>query len=346
VTIATKRIVHCSSSRAAAWVLGLLVLTAALGFSRNVLAQGDRGPAIPGAAAKADTGAKVDTAAKAQPEVKTETAAIDRGLRVFTCGNSFHAWFVAPILKDMAQGAGIKGHEIVGESKIGGSQAIEHWNVPDAKNQAKAALRDGKVDVLTLACMLQPDDGIDKFAELGFSHNPNFRVSLQEFWIPWDKFEWPFKGDEKSVDPNAATVASLKALHDPYFKAMDERVVAVNAKLGKQVVFVAPVGQAILTLRGKIIAGQVPGIEKQSDLFTDKLGHPQPPLEALVAYVHSAVIYRRSPVGWPLPAVLAKSNKPQWKTDALSRLLQEIAWDAVIHHPLSGVRAETAQSQK
>jgi len=263
---------------------------------------------------------------------------ITAGQRVFTCGNSFHAWFIAPILKDMAESAGIKGHVIVGESKIGGSAAIQHWNVPDDKNEAKAALRAGRVDVLTLACMHHPDDGIDKFAALALANNPNVRVTLQEFWIPWDKFEWPFKGNENDVNFDAATVAALKALHEPYFEEMDAYVAALNARLGKQVVFIAPVGRAVLALREKVIAGKVPGIEKQSELFTDKLGHPQPPLQALVAYVHFAIIYRRTPVGLPLPAIL-KSGNPKWRNDGLNRLLQKIAWDVVTHHPLSGMAA-------
>ena len=276
----------------------------------------------------------------AQPAA--QTAAITNGLHVFTCGHSFHAFFVAPIIKDIADGAGIKGHEILGISKIGGSRAIQHWDVPDDKNEAKKALLAGKADALTLSCMHAPDDGIDKFAALGFSNNPNFRVSLQEFWIPFDKMEWPFKGDQSLVDPNAATGPGLRALHEPYFKSIDERVVAVNARLGKQVVFVAPVGQAIIALREKIIAGQMPGIAKQSELFTDKLGHPQPPLQALVAYVHFAVLYRRTPVGLPLPAILKNAKRPQWN-DQLNRVLQELAWDAVIHHPLSGVTGTVAQ---
>ena len=270
----------------------------------------------------------------------TATEPIVAGQRVFTCGNSFHAWFIAPILKNMADSAGIQGHQIVGESKIGGSPAIAHWNVPDDKNEAKKALRAGKVDVLTLACMLHPDDGIDKFAELALAHNPNVRVTLQEFWIPWDKFEWPFKGNENDVNPDAATSAFLRALHEPYFKEMDAYVAALNARLGKQVVFVAPAGQAVVALREKIIAGKVPAIQKQSELFTDKLGHPQPPMQALVAYVHFAVIYHRSPIGLPLPEILKSS--PKWRNEELNRQLQEIAWDAVIHHPLSGMSATNA----
>ncbi len=307
--------------------LGLLAATAIAAFAHDALGQQKPLPVPSGADAKGS--------AQASPIVK--------GQHVFTCGNSFHAWFVAPILKDMAEGAGIKGHEIVGESKIGGSLAIQHWDVSEDKNLAKAALRAGKVDVLTLACMLEPDHGIDKFAKLGLEHNPNFRISLQEFWIPWDKFEWPFKGNPDSVDFNAATADGLQKLHAPYFKAMDDHVRTLNAGLGKQVVFVAPVGQAVVALREKIIAGQVPGIKTQSDLFTDKLGHPQPPVEALVSFVHFAVIYGRTPVGLPLPAVLARANKPQWD-DKLNRLLQEIAWEAVTHHPLSGVTADTPET--
>jgi hypothetical protein len=36
----------------------------------------------------------------------------------------------------------------------------------------------------------------------------------------------------------------------------------------------------------------------------------------------------------PLPAALKK--KPEWD-DKLNRLLEELAWEAVIHHPISGV---------
>ena len=261
------------------------------------------------------------------------------GQRVFTAGNSFHAWFIAPILQDLANGAGLKGHEMVGVSKIGGSRAIQHWEVSEEKNEAKAALRAGKVDVLTLACMLQPDDGIDKFAELALAHNPDVRVVLQEFWIPWDKFEWPYQGKESDVNFDTATTNKLETLHQPYFKTMNDYVIALNARLGKPVVFIAPVGQTVVALRERIMAGQVPGIEKQSELFTDKLGHPQPPIEALAAYCNFAVIYRRSPVGMPMPAVLAKANDPKWRNEKLNRLLQEIAWDAVTRHPLSGCAA-------
>ena len=174
--------------------------------------------------------------------------------RVFSCGHSFHC-FLPGILADMAKAAGIQGHEQVGLSAIGGSQVIQHWNVPDEKNRAKEALRSGKVDVLTLSPIHLPDEGIEKFAALALAHNPNVRIAVQE------------------------------------------------------------------------------------DLFTDAIGHPKPALQALVAYCHFAGIYRRSPVGMPLPAILAKPGSRS-ENDKLNRLLQELAWDAVTRHPLSGVGAD------
>jgi hypothetical protein len=37
-----------------------------------------------------------------------------------------------------------------------------------------------------------------------------------------------------------------------------------------------------------------------------------------------------------MPAVLAQAKNPDWG-EPLNRLLQELAWDAVRQHPLSGV---------
>ena len=50
-----------------------------------------------------------------------------------------------------------------------------------------------------------------------------------------------------------------------------------------------------------------------------------------------ATIYRRSPIGLPVPEIL-KQAKLGDQEEALNRLLQELAWDAVLQHPLSGLR--------
>jgi hypothetical protein len=260
------------------------------------------------------------------------TGPINTGLRVFTCAHSFHN-FIPKLLPEITATAGIPAPTIVGTSVIGGSQAIQHWNVPDATNEAKKALVAGNVDVLTLSCMAHPDAGIANFAKLAFAHNPNIRVTLQELWIPQDR--WPFdyhqRVNQSPLDFNKSTVDDLKKAFDPYAKEMGDYVSALNASLGKQVVFIVPDGAAAIALREKIIAGTAPGLKIQSDLFGDWWGHPKEPLKLLSGYCHYAVIYRRSPVGLPPPPSAHSLDQ------GLVLLLQQLAWDAVIHEPLSGV---------
>ena len=270
----------------------------------------------------------------AETKVEKPTAPITEGQRVFTCGHSFH-YFSPPIIADMAKGAGIEGHKVVGLSSIGGSQVIQHWNVADDKFKAKESLKSGNVDVLTLSPIHLPDEGIENFAKLALENNPKVRVTVQEFWLPFDIYDTTFKERPAKVDHNAFTGAELRKLHEPYFKSMDEHIRALNKKLGKEVVFIVPVGQAVIALRERIIEGKAPGLKVQNDLFTDTIGHAKPPLQALAAYCHFAVIYRRSPVGLPMPAILKNKNGDE----KMNQLLQELAWEAVTQHPLSGVKA-------
>jgi hypothetical protein len=263
--------------------------------------------------------------------------AITKGQRVFTCGHSFHVW-VPGIVTDLAKKAEIADHTQIGVSSIGGSRVIQHWDIPEEKNKAKEALKTGKVDVLTLSPIFLPDDGIENFTKLALEHNKDIRILVQPIWLRWDIYEPTTKRPDK-VDHNAITAEELRKRHEPYFKSMDEHIQALNKKQGKTVLYIVPAPQAVIALREKIIDGKAPGLKEQEDLFTDPLGHGKPPLQALVAYCNYAVMYRRSPVGLPVPAVL-KQAKLGDQEEKLNRLLQELAWDAVVKHPLSGVRAE------
>jgi uncharacterized membrane protein len=294
----------------------------------------------------------------------TPAEPISRGERTFTVGNSFH-WWLPNILSAMALDAGIKDHTHFGVSAIGSSRIIQHWDLPEDKNPAKKALRNDKLDVLTLSGMYAPDDGVEKFVRLGLEHSPTFRATLQEFWLPNDCFDPTLSRQMRSEknDHNAFSGAELRRQHAPYFRGMDELVRGINEKVGRPVVFVVPSGQAVIRLREKIIAGQVPDFKSQADLFYDDAGHPFEPIQVLAAYCHFAVIYRRSPVGLPVPYLLKGTGNPKYDKEGqgfsswwyarhpdpktsgtvtpedvrLNRLLQELAWDTVIHHPLSGV---------
>jgi hypothetical protein len=266
----------------------------------------------------------------AEPKARTP------GLRVFTAGHSFHVW-VAPLLGEIALSAGIADHQIAGKSSIGGSMVMKHWEVPDEKNTAKEALRTGKVDVLTLSPIWLPDEGIENFSKLAVAHNPGVRVTVQKYWLPNDEYHpvYPLE-TRKKVDHNATAIPALRKAQDQYDRDIDEHVRALNKKLGTDTIVTVPVGQAVVALREKIVNGQCPGIKEQTELFRDNWGHPTQPIMVLAGYCHFAVIYHCSPVGLPRPAILARN--PAWD-DKLNRLLQELAWDAVIQHPMSGVKA-------
>jgi hypothetical protein len=270
-----------------------------------------------------------------RPAPGTEVGPADQGLRVFSAGHSFHM-FVPKMLAELAGAAGIAGHRQAGVSSIGGSYVHQHWDVADEKNSLKAALRAGQVDVLTLSPIYLPDDGIENFVRLGLEHRPDIRVTVQEFWLPFDVFDVNYKKRRPGpVDRSSRTAAELRSINEPYFRSMDDHVRALNQKFGRQVVHVVPVGQAVLALRTRIIGGAAPGLKRQDDLFTDAIGHATPPLQWLTAYCHFAVIYRRSPAGLPCPQALAREAHGE----ALNRLLQALAWEAVKSHPLSGIQA-------
>jgi hypothetical protein len=267
--------------------------------------------------------------------LRAETA--PEGLRILTAGHSFHVWMPG-LLIEATKNAGITSHQQVGLSSIGGSRTIQHWDAQGEKQKIKPVLMEGKTDVLTLSPIFLPDAGIENFVKLGLEYNPKLRITVQEFWMTFDDCSlWGKPLNGKTVDRDSKTMADLHAAHDDYFKSMDDHVRELNAKYakGKPAVFVVPVGQAVMALRDLIIQGKAPGIAKQSDLFTDPIGHPRDHVKAIAAYCHFAVIYGRSPIGLPMPAAIAKLPE----AEKLNTLLQKLAWDAVISHPLSGVKA-------
>jgi hypothetical protein len=264
-------------------------------------------------------------------------ASAPKGQRVFFAAHSL-MWYVPTPLGEMADAAGIKDHKLVGVQSLGASKTLQHWNLPDEKNKAKQALKKGEVDVFVMSPIQFPDAGIDNFVKLGLENNPNMRFVVQISWGGWDIDNQDFpKGAAAKVDRNK-TPEQLKKLNERNIKAAEEQADAVNKKVGKKVLFLAPSAQAAVALRTKIHNKEVPGLTAQGELFRDTISHPAPPLEALNTYVHYAVIYGRTPVGLPMPKLLKNAKKEAWD-DKLNRALQELAWETVVGYPPSGVSA-------
>ena len=241
-----------------------------------------------------------------------KSADAPQGVRVYSSGHSFHV-FVPGILADIAKNAGIADHKNLGVSSIGGSYVHQHWAVEGDKG-AKAVIPREKPDIFTMAPIYLPDEGIENFVKLVADESPKTRVLLQEFWLPYDVYDVNYKKQKPATpERDAMTADYLRTEYGKYFLVMDAYVEELNKKFGKQIVFVTPVGQAVVALREKVIAGEVPGITKQSELFTD-------------------------PIGLPVPGALMNQNMDEETTAKLNKLLQEIAWQVVTAHPLSGVK--------
>lgn len=271
------------------------------------------------------------------PAGKQGAPAPPRGQRVFYASHSL-MWYVPAPLGELAGAAKVKGHKLVGLQMLGASRTLQHWNVPDEKNKAKQALKAGDVDVFVMSPIQFPDEGIDHFVKLGLEKNPGVRFVVQVSWGGWDIDNQDFpKGASNNVDRNK-TPEQLKKLYERNIKAAEGQADAVNKKAGKKVLFLVPSAQAVVTLRTKIYKKELPGLTSQAELFRDPISHPTPPLEAVNAYMHYAVIYGQSPVGLPMPNLLKKVKKEAWD-DTFNRTLQEVAWEAVAGYPYSGVKA-------
>jgi len=297
---------------------------------------------------------------------KASAAPIKAGQKIVMATHSFSVFIgptrsrdpaVAPTpgpLAALAAERGKVGHEMLAVQMLGGSTPMQHWKQgdgDDAKNIAKAALAKGGVDVFTMSGnQIMPEPGVDLFGDYVLQTNPKARILLQNSWSSWDGTgSTPAVGGKgndafKAEDHDRATVADLDkwiaALDAPngYLIRMRAQLTGINQRAGHDMAYVVPAATAVYTLRKEILAGRVPGVARQSDIFRDGIGHPKPPLANLVTYVWYAMIYRESPVD--LQALVDKTDAT---APAREKLLQQIAWNAVVAEPMSGVKGKTVR---
>ena len=258
-----------------------------------------------------------------------EEAKTPAGQRVFYTGHSFHM-FVPPQVEPLVKAANIQGHKLAGTQGIGGSRVIQHWDLADDKNKAKPALISGEVDVFTMAAHLAiPDQGITNFTELGLKHNPNLRLLVQESWYPFDVPKGAAGYITNNTQRDDAKIADLQAAVDDWRKKLEAQADDLNKTHSKRAVFIVPAGDAVVKLRALVAEGKFPGVTKQSDLFTDQIGHAHAHVQALATYCNYAAIYRVSPVGLKVPR--------SGLDEAQHAILQTLAWETVSTYPYAGI---------
>lgn len=246
-----------------------------------------------------------------------------------------------------------RGHEAVAVQMIGGSTPMQHWTQGDgndAANIAKAALRNGGIDVLTLSPNRTiPEQGIDLFGNFVIETNPNARILAQNSWMAWDGKGSTLRSAEadpdrasfSNDDRNQVDIATIDnwltelEAKGGYLEALRGQLAGIDKRAGKEITYVVPSAAAMYTLRKEVIKGNVPGIKQQSELFTDDLGHVTQPGINLVTYVWYATMYRENPMG------LKSLVNPEDPTSAERELLlQKLAWNAVVAEPKSGVAGQ------
>jgi|GEM_PF-392607 len=284
-----------------------------------------------------------------QDKEKAKTTDKTAGQRVFYASHSL-MWDMPPVLAQQVEAYGIKGHTIVGHQRIGISRTILHWNLADAKNQAKKALKEGKVDVFVTSCLVHPDEGITNFVKLGLEHNPNMKFLMQISWpglgftdneqfnTKGKGFGFGKKGGMFRTPADNKPPEELAKINAIDIKNAEEQAKKLNEEFGKgkTIAYLVPTAQAHNALRTLIFKKEMPGMTDQQEMFRDPIGHPTAPVVALNAYLHFAVLYKTSPVGLPMPDNLKNAKKSQWD-DKMNRKLQELAWEVVSNYPPSGV---------
>jgi len=269
------------------------------------------------------------------------------GHKIFYASHSL-MWDVPDPLTEEVNAFGIKEHKIVGVQRMGFSTTLQQWQ---KGGEAKKVLEAGTIDDFVMSPMEMPDAGVDNFVELGLKNNPKMRFFVQNNWAGFNNDGNLAHQMKPGKAWDQTTEADLKTLNTVCEKAFEDQVKKINEKykadpkIGRDVIFIIPTSQANTELRTAIIKKEFSGLDKQSQLFLDQIGHPTPPLVSLNVYLHFATIYGKSPVGLPKPKYLTKSNNAKWDDD-FNKRLEELAWKTVTEYPLSGVTAVAAKETK
>ena len=262
------------------------------------------------------------------------SAAEPAATRTFYTGHSF-AGAAPNWLGLLAKQAQISGYENLGRQALGASRVIDHWNLADARNTAKAALIKGGVDILTLSPNMQmPDDGIDPFVDLALKHNPNVRILVQGSWMTWDGLG---KDGIKNAARDTRPVSEIRDRTAKHMEEIRAQLRATNARVGREVCTLIPVGTAVVRLRELIAEGALPGFDKPSQLFVDDLGHTTAAIQQLCAYLYFAAVFHRDPCELPGLGNNGWTKAMGTPHPDLGPLLRKIAWETMQAEPLSGL---------
>jgi len=167
-------------------------------------------------------------------------------------------------------------------------------------------------------------------------YNPQMKFYLVDTWPSIGGLsKMPANEDEFTAE----IVTQMCSLPQATYTKM---VRTLNAKYpGK--VFLVPICDAMLLAARQYKEGKLPGVEglhklvgkKDRSLWVDGIGHLGPGFNLLEGYVFFATLYRRSPE--LISSTISRGAEGEYPGRELERVFRTIAWQAVVHNPLSGV---------
>ncbi|MBM3961183.1 MAG: hypothetical protein FJ306_04675 [Planctomycetes bacterium] len=325
-------------------------------------------PATPPAAPPATPPTAVATAPAALP------AFADGRLDAFYVGHSLISDvpdMVAAFAAARAAESGQPAFRFVEQFRLGAS-LLQQWEEllaePAARTPQPAPLRAhwfdalpaGGFDALVLvdsvprggARMRETLQYADNFVGAARGASPGLRVFVYE---PWHCVH---SGTPKGCDYDKHPHANLRWRQriDADAPAWDEVVAGLRRAYPELSIGLIPGGRGLAALHDAIVRGEVPGwtaIER--DAFDDDI-HLNPYGKYVVACLHYAALFGRSPVGLPIEVASRDGtsywNVPNWqkKTYAppspeLATRLQALAWDVAQRHAAPAAATATPQAK-
>lgn len=172
-------------------------------------------------------------------------------------------------------------------------------------------------------------------------YNPDMKFFLSD--------AWPAPGQVQKVFNLKANPESEAFFTEAVYDQLSAHANTSFAGLVKTLrestddVYILPTHAAMTEAAKRFIRGELPGVEglykviggKERSIWADKIGHLGPGFDRLEGYVFYATLYGKSPELISEPIKFNKS--PSFLSADLDKIFREIAWKAVVEHPLSGV---------
>ncbi len=267
-------------------------------------------------------------------------------IKVYHLGHSLVGKDMPAMLKQLAG----QGHEF--NSQLGWGATLQaHWDpkIPingfDSENrhaeyrEPHEAIESQEYDAFVMTEMVEIKDAIKyfdspkyftNFVEKVNNNSPRTRIYLYESW-------------HEVTDPNG-WINRLDSDLSDYWE--DKILHKALAKLDGQVTaYVIPAGQVLATFFKEVERlGGVEGIQSPEDIFARKEAdgsldpiHINDLGNYLIALVHYAVLYGKSPEGLPYQLKKADGSDATAPSVEAAALMQRTTWDVVKRYPKTGV---------